>query len=291
MDDRELDELLRAANPAPIRREDPLSEFGLALLSDLTDASEKVTPVRRRRTFAPLLGAAAAAVVLVGVVIAVGGAGKDSALLPPLVTAPMDADAASVMNELGDLLAEQGDDGGGDSATVRVATWSLGSASSGGVETSAGDSPVGDSGEVQMSAESMSEVPQEESAWREIIVADSDLPTNPAEIGAYLSGLIGISNPELPDYMIAVRELIDTQALSAAREAALLTFLGEQDGFDVVGSITDRIGRDGVLFRAGSPQGDDLSYLLIVSPNSGRIRGIEAVNADNGVVEYTLWDR
>lgn len=91
----DLESRLRAANPASVRRGDPVSERGLEMLAEITGAAPErpaeaepaVAPVveikpRRRRTFAPLLGAAAAAVVMVAVVVnlnGVGGAG-DSAL-------------------------------------------------------------------------------------------------------------------------------------------------------------------------------------------------------------------
>lgn len=330
----DLESRLRAADPATVKRDDPISKRGQKLLTELkaSDGRAAATPIRspRRRTLMPLYGAAAAAALVVGVVIAVGG-GSDDYLQPPLITASVDEDAQTAMTGLADLAAVGAGTGvGADGDTVRVAYWTLAH----GGEIAATYTESADSLESSVDDDSMTtmDAPAEESAeesgddsgdrfdgsielnsssgaddsgepeWVEYAPGASDLPVDVNAVGPYLSNILWMDDPSVVDYLFATRILLTEYVLTAEQESALLEFLAEQDGLDVMGRTTDRGGREAMVFR-GSDGTDDApaeyEYLLLVSTTTGAILGMETVYVgpeqeglrSPSVVDFTIWER
>ncbi|MDN5558686.1 MAG: hypothetical protein L0G23_04525 [Ruaniaceae bacterium] len=273
----------------------------------------RVAQQGRRRSFAPLLAAAAAAVVLVGVVLALGGS-DDGYLQPPIVASAIDGAASDVMSDLSELAATGAGTGiGPDGDVIRVAQWNASGEreSAVSVEESAADSHAGNVADEEESAaevESAAEgggpervtgaTAQSESVdapesggltWTERTSMSSELPDDTSMIGPYLEDFTGIANPSAADYVAATRDLLTQNVLTAAQESALLGFLAQQDGLVVLGTTTDRAGREAAMFRA---DGDtDTSYLLLVSTTTGAILGVETVRAGTAVTDFTLWER
>ena len=232
--------------------------------ADAFDPNAKHEEAHGRRSFAPLLAAAATAVVLMGVVLAMSG-GDDGYLQPPIVASAIERSATDVMSELSELAANgKGTGIGPNRNLVRVARWSV---LSEGIDAT-------DSGGL---------------AWTESTPARSELPDDPTMIGPYLDGVTGIAHPSAADYVAATRELLTQNVLTAAQESALLGFLAQEEGLEVLGTTTDRAGREAAMFRAVGDS--DASYLLLVSTTTGAILGVERVNAGAAVTEFTLWER
>lgn len=334
----DLESRLRAANPASVRRGDPVSERGLEMLAEITGAAPErraeaepaVAPVveikpRRRRTFAPLLGAAAAAVVMVAVVVnlnGVGGAG-DSALdagggapessqysMASAWVEPLAIDAA-VDESASDLLASAarqaatGTGLGSGDEVLSISTWDRASDSYGGeVYMREGeDEAYAQDGDAEGSAESDDDLKldgdfaAEESIFVEVPAEASALPTDVDAVGPYLSGFLGLESTDLPDYFVATRALLLQYTLTSEQESTLLEFYAGQDGLEVLGRALDRAGREAYVLSV--VDGSDLEYLMLISPETGAILSMETVYIgvatemleSPSVLEYTLWER
>ena len=84
--------------------------------------------------------------------------------------------------------------------------------------------------------------------------------------------------------------------LTNAQHGALLRMLEDSGQLDAAGTTHDRAGRPVVAFRTRSP-GGDFEQLLLTSPETGRIVGLETIrttaigNVPAGtVLSYTLWE-
>lgn len=334
----DLESRLRAANPASVRRGDPVSERGLEMLAEITGAAPErraeaepavarvveIKP-RRRRTFAPLLGAAAAAVVMVAVVVnlnGVGGAG-DSALdagggapessqysMASAWVEPLAIDAA-VDESASDLLASAarqaatGTGLGSGDEVLSISTWDRASDSYGGeVYMREGeDEAYAQDGDAEGSAESDDDLKldgdsaAEESIFVEVPAEASDLPTDVDAVGPYLSGFLGLESTDLPGYFVATRALLLQYTLTSEQESTLLEFYAGQDGLEVLGRALDRAGREAYVLSV--VDGSDLEYLMLISPETGGILSMETVYIgvatemleSPSVLEYTLWER
>lgn len=124
-------------------------------------------------------------------------------------------------------------------------------------------------------------------------------PTDAASMGEYLAPWTFEETPTLGGYFGAITGVLLSRTLTAEQEAAILQFLAAQDGIRVDGSVTDRLGRTGIVFRASDRTPGEYEDLLIVSPESGKILAAETIYigssrdylASPSVVEYFAWER
>jgi len=279
---------------------------------------------RARRTVFPLLGGGFVVVMVAITIIAMNvmNPGAAVALTPPLLeTTPVAGEPSDVMRELGQA---DGNNGGTavDGNKIRFTSWALnttigedGTITSSAVEpqwrevTFAADGttrmvitagtpfdgqPTGDLPKPGTLLEDTTYDPGSEEfgfAFRE------EPPTDPATVGEYLQRAIGLENPSLGDYFLAVGGLLSTRILTGEQESALVVFLSEQNGLRIAGSTTDRLGREGIVFQASGRLTGYQDYLVI--SRSGQILASETIYTGDerddipspSVVEYTAWER
>lgn len=96
--------------------------------------------------------------------------------------------------------------------------------------------------------------------------------------------------------MNVVAFVLDHWTLSNAQHRTLLKILDTREGFEVAGTTRDRAGRDALVFRALTPDGN-FEQLLLVSRSTGRIVGLETTriraigNIPAGtLMSYQLWE-
>lgn len=101
-------------------------------------------------------------------------------------------------------------------------------------------------------------------------------PTNTAQIGPYFTSLFGPGAAIDADTIFLNFPLVlMEQVLGGQARAAVLQYLATLPGIDVVGAVTDRLGRAGIMFRTARTGDPDALDYLVIAPADGRILAAE----------------
>lgn len=126
------------------------------------------------------------------------------------------------------------------------------------------------------------------------------VPDDVDAMDSYLRQGIGDqATPGAADYFEAISSLLLEQQPTGPQLAALLAFLARLPDVEVAGSVTDRLGREGVAFRAVRDSDPDYTEYLVVSPSTGQILAAETVYTGTtrtdipspAVTSYYAWNR
>jgi hypothetical protein len=99
-------------------------------------------------------------------------------------------------------------------------------------------------------------------------------PADPARLAAWLRR----QDPTDAAIVSAIPELLRERVLTAPEHRALLTVLAAQPGLRLLGTTTDRAGRDGLVFATeSSASGGDLSYRFVIDPGTGAVLAHEKI--------------
>jgi hypothetical protein len=310
----DFDDELRGANPHASRRTSPLSARAKRELVELLAATaEPATKPRRRAN--PTIGfaAAAAIAVIVAVVFAVtnfGQAGQTSvAAPPPLVTTPLGDDLGEVLAGLAERARAQ-TSLATSTQTIRLETWS--------VQVDA-DAPIS---EYYVQPEEVEKIwfPDLSGTWRswagdirygtvpsgdgpvasgttlrDDVYAPGEFPLSYPEVppddalqlDVYLRGAGGLPRrPEAIDYFWAIEGMRFDWSLTGPQTAAALELLADLPDVTLAGTVTDRLGREGIAIKAERASGTH-RMLLIFSPETGLLLSSETVYL-GGVPENAL---
>lgn len=315
----DLDEELRAANPHPTRRNSPLSVRAERELSDLLEAAVEPTRVRRaprpHRRALPALGFAGAAsiAVVVAVVFAVtnlGQTGSPSLAAPPqLETTPLGDDVGEVLAGLAER-ARAHTTSATPTQTIRLETWSAQidadfPRSSYFVQPEEMEkvwSPDQSgtwrswAGEVRYGVPIPTEAPLDPgTSLRDDVYAAGEFPLiyadpppdNVHDLDAYLRGAADLpERPEAIDYFGAIEGMRYDRVLSGAQTAAALDLLAGLPDVTLAGTVTDRLGREGIAIQAERLSGTH-RMLLIFSVESGLLLSSETIYL-GGIPDFAL---
>lgn len=141
-----------------------------------------------------------------------------------------------------------------------------------------------------------SEVPPDQptSAW-----LPSPLPTKGAALPEWIQATFG-SDPTDTEHSTAnLLSIIPTTPITPAQEASVLEYLATQPDVTLLGEVTDRLGRPGLQFRAGTTTDDNYEQLLVVSTDTGQVIAAETVYTGQdrtditapAVTSYEAWTR
>lgn len=124
-------------------------------------------------------------------------------------------------------------------------------------------------------------------------------PSDPVELREYLSTALGMPPSNAGEVMSATRVLLSEWRPGPAVQAALLTLLLEDAGdLEVVGDVTDRLGRAATALRASDPAYPYSEMLLLISRDTGAVIGLETIYLGGldeldlvppSVTEYVAW--
>jgi hypothetical protein len=310
----DLDDELRRANPLASRRSSPPSARAERELSALLARTPEPAPKPRGRNLG-LVGFAAAASIamLVAALFALtdfGRAVPGSVAAPPqLVTTPLGDDLGEVLTELAARARAQPAPVT-LTQTVSLETWSAQ------VEA---DSPVS-SYYVQPEEVDKNWVPDRSGSWKscagdvrygvpgprdsplepgttlrddaygpgDFPLAFPDTPPDDAlELDTYIRGASALpARPETIDYFAAIEGMRYDRTLTGPQTAAALDLLGRLPDVTLAGTVTDRLGRQGIAIQTERSSGTH-RMLLIFSPESGLLISSESVYL-GGIADYAL---
>lgn len=331
MNDR-LSELLRAADPGTVNRGDPLSERGLRELNEYRAMEAalahppRTSPAasRRVRAWRPMrlaVGGAALAVLVLAVfaVVSVLRPSPAVAVTPPLLdVTPVAQTAPELLKEM-ETLRRNGEDPGN---TIREQSWALSTNIVGNdviessvVEPRWSETTFLDDGSVRYRVVAAEPFPgQDDDSLPEpgtllgdetfppgdwIAPAHEGPPANVDDVAAYMAAWTGEDALTAGQAISEISTFVSVYLLTAEQEAALLGYLSTFDGIEVLGSTTDRLGREGIAFSATDYFPDDFEDRLIISPTTGQMLAVESLYigtwrtdiASPSVVFYAAWER
>jgi len=136
----------------------------------------------------------------------------------------------------------------------------------------------------------------------EQLVFPTPAPTTAQAMGNFLRQAIPENTPtNSGEYFRVITALLREQDLTSEQNSALLQFLASRTDIEVAGSVTDRLGRDGVAIRATRYWFEDAIHeYLIFDPNTGQIIATETVDQNvehlqgltgPTVTGYHAWER
>ncbi|MHB1329971.1 MAG: hypothetical protein ACYC2K_17365, partial [Gemmatimonadales bacterium] len=105
-------------------------------------------------------------------------------------------------------------------------------------------------------------------------------------------------NPDAVDYWGAFTVLMSEWTLTPAHHATMLQILQQSDGLELLGNVTDRLGRDGIAIRLTSPTRSAFEVTIIIDSDTRQIIASDVVYAGGlgildepagSVVEYSAW--
>jgi hypothetical protein len=124
-------------------------------------------------------------------------------------------------------------------------------------------------------------------------------PFSSQEMAAYLANAAGIADMTDPVQVLdSITSLLSEWTLTPMQEAAILKTLSGTNGLEQLGTVSDRLGRPGIAFRAASPTDTHYVDVLVLSRQTGSILSIEKVYLGGvaelklsapAVVAYTAW--
>lgn len=126
------------------------------------------------------------------------------------------------------------------------------------------------------------------------------LPSESDQIPAYFAK--AYETTELPDAALVINSVADLmrqRQLSSAEEATVLEYFAHAADLNVVGAVTDRLGRAAIAFSAAHKEDPSYEEYLLVSPDSGEILAVETHYIAEGrtdipspsVTSYFAWRR
>lgn len=125
-------------------------------------------------------------------------------------------------------------------------------------------------------------------------------PTEASGVAPFAAQYFGPETPPDADQMVSdlVPSLLTEQVLSGAQRATLFRYLASLSGIESVGSVTDRLGRPGILFATSNAGDPDWTDYLVVAPDTGRILAVETHYSGHdrpdlrspSVTSYTAWE-
>lgn len=122
-------------------------------------------------------------------------------------------------------------------------------------------------------------------------------PTNPAAFGDYLADHLPLNSPSpTSNAFTGIRTLMAERILTPAQQEAFLGYLAGLPDIQILGTSTDRLGRNVLVFAA--PTQENNQTLLMISPDTGRITATEVIYRGTdrtdiptpAVIEYTAWE-
>ena len=310
----EFERRIRAARPASVRRDTPLSSRAKRELAELilSDPDASLPPARssavgvRRRSRGVAGGALATVLVAAIAVVAVVLNWPVYAATPELLaTAPVSVTASEALLRASVALREvdtgPGDGEGvepGQAGVISAQTWTLASTDDGSRVTSAvvpenyvitrnedgSRTVVVTAGQALDGDAPDSDVEDGALLWEESYAAGeyaysftSPAPTSADEVGTFLGPVAGAdtdSNASAAFQSIAV--LLMEQTLAPHQEAALLEYLAGLPGVEMIGSTNDRLGRPALVLSTTRTDGEYEDHILI-SPDQGVILATETI--------------
>ncbi|MFT4230191.1 MAG: hypothetical protein QM602_07885 [Microbacterium sp.] len=330
----ELERRIRAARPMSGHRDLPLTSRAKQELADLVLSRPNATLSRaraasrqhdRRRMTRRLVAAstgiamvAAATAVVLNILVPSGSA---QAVTPaPLVTTAIGESTTETLEGL--EMVKQADDAA-PQHTVRLQSWELhteigdeGSIVSSSVEPHWSETTFADDGSVRILLTAADPFPGQDAEGLPTpgtVLADETLepgeyvstydeavPTDPAEIDAYLAQYAGEESPLTAG--AAIREisgLLSSIIVTTEQETAIIAYLQTLDGLTVAGTVIDRLGREGIAFSAADRRPGEYQDYLILSPDTGSIIAAETVYIGSertditspSVIDYVAWER
>ncbi|MEJ7690755.1 MAG: CU044_5270 family protein [Nocardioidaceae bacterium] len=313
-----VEQMLIDLNPVPSTDTialDPRAEADLHRILD-SPQSPRV-PVSRRRTQlvrrpSARIGLIVASAVLaaIGLHVVEGGGGAAMAMTPPVLPTahqPTTEDAAAQLRQIAELVAAQPDDtGSGDAAIIEMQSWSLFTRIDGEQVTSEVVPEVTTKRvEADGSAEYTSSYTFADGSTNVETASVTNalswplrgLSADPATLAAQLSA--GHTQQGAAGRFDAVVDAYRQMPIGPPARAAILRYLAGTDGIASVGSVTDRIGREGLGFTLNSDySGLPTRYMVVISPTTGELLDYEeTLTGDAGklnvqtpaVVNYIVW--
>lgn len=332
-----LERDLRAANPLTSRCTDPLSaraEADLARIlaeapSAVTVASEAPAPlasVRRRRATRAAWALAAVAAVTTGIVIAATSltvSPEVSVAAPPALEAtPIDATLSEVIEELtakaralpGDTDPAQTIETEGWSAALefgndnsltnyfvqpenvlRVRAADL----SGFIEVTAGEVRWGDTTAPQIVPPGELIIRSDYAAGEFPILYPQPAPDTGAALYDYIQATVGYDDSTPTGlYFTALRDVRLDWATTGPQAAAVLELVGTLPDVELLGEVTDRLGRTGIAVSTEMTLDDTVRNVLVFDPTTGNLLSNEItyLGGSSGldipvgsVMQYLAW--
>lgn len=312
IDDR-LEQRIRAARPFSGNRNLPLSDRAKRELAELLlTASTLDTPARTiNRTRKPPLFALAAVFVVAIALIPLWqnwSPRSAQAATPPLLAAtPLAGDpgASATLSQLSDTAAKSAPIVRASASAIEVQTWTL-SVTENGTDREFSSEITPENYSITRTADDQLSItvtagPSTDSAGELVTAADlpaegtllweatytpaddpylfdSPAPTDPSLVGEYLSEATGTNaTTEASATILATEDLLLEQTLEPAQASALLTHLATLPDIDIEGTVTDRLGRSGILFSTVRSDDPDYTDNLVVSPTDGTILATETI--------------
>ena len=320
MNDEELDNLMRLADPAQTTQ-DLRSEAQIRQELDRITArgiSSRKVPARYTWPWLVVPGVIAA-VLAVALFVQVWnplGAATSAAATPPLLPlTPTSAGIGDVMDRALSQLAKSNDseperqalyegwylqtevsESGSSTSVVSPQEMELvwTPELSATLTVTAGRSYVPSDGETVAPADGLAPNPGDVIQKQEFAAGDAPVlfrqppPDSIDEMRGYLEDATGIgANANVLGYVDAIRILLSEWTPSAQQMASILGVLRPFEELEVAGEVTDRLGRPGVAIRVSSDANPHFQYLFIVSTESGRIIALESIYM-GGLAELDL---
>lgn len=298
----ELERRVRAANPFPVRRGDPLSDRARRELFILLQKGVPPVDTRRSRRPARLIVSAVAVIVVVLVAVAAGTvlAPRAAIAAPPLLEGTPVAESPDRVLERLAMNARTASFAP-PSTRITIETWSADLAVVGGHLSSfvqprevmrsrtpelSGEIVVR-AGAVKWGAVQSSEHPiapgteLERSRYAAggypLLFPDAP-PRDAAQLPAYFAALAGVGPAdEAGEYFRAVMDLRNEWGFNGMQTAAVLELIRTLTGVSVAGRVTDRLGRPGIAVTTETRSGGNFRDLLIFDENTGELLSAEQV--------------
>jgi hypothetical protein len=122
-------------------------------------------------------------------------------------------------------------------------------------------------------------------------------PTSSPDMLAWLTQMTLVDDPDAADLMDGVGAAFSLWTMTDEQHAVILDLLLSRNDVTVLGSTTDRAGREVVGVAADSSRYPGVRRLMLISKETGRIVGVESFRTTAGgdlpadfVIDYTLWD-
>lgn len=125
-------------------------------------------------------------------------------------------------------------------------------------------------------------------------------PTDQSEVAPFAAPYFGPEIPPDANRMVSdlIPSLLTEQVLDGAQRSALFHYLASLPGIELVGSVTDRLGRPGIMFATRSADNPDWTNYLVVATETGRILATETHYSGHdrpdlrspSVTSYTAWE-
>lgn len=127
-----------------------------------------------------------------------------------------------------------------------------------------------------------------------------DLPSDVNGIRSYLAQAFTTGSvPSTYDYFTLIVDLNMEMQLSGSQQSALLDFLSNQPGVTLVGTVVDRLGREGIVLTHNGASSYDTFQYLVFSTKTGELIAAETIYIGEkrtdipspSVISYYIWER